>query len=66
MKTKIELKIPKNKIGGERFGQLIYNAIRKSYRIPTIDRDIADRLFNIENEELQRVIDNYVNDNLHV
>ena len=61
---KQELKIPKNKIKGFRFGQLIYNAISrnafKSGAIGIEDEDIGSILFNIENKELQELINKYL------
>ena len=63
MKTEIKLTIPKHKIKGERIGQLIYNAIKihwiKKKGVLT-DNQIADCLFTYENDELQKIIDEYL------
>lgn len=49
--------IPKDKINGERFGQLIFNAIC-SNRFG--DAEIADKLYYIENSELEKLIKEYL------
>lgn len=55
------IRIPKNKILELRFGQLIYNAICCGEKGIWLDKErIADILFNIENEELQTIIDNFI------
>ena len=68
MKTKTILKIPKEKINGERIGQIIYNAIVKHreimYGILTFEDDqLADFLYSCENNELQEIIDEYLANN---
>ena len=57
MKTKI--KLPSKKIcGGQRFGQILVNAIQKA----GIKEDwvIIDYLFQRENPELEKLINNYL------
>jgi len=52
--------IPKDKICGQRFGQLLWNAIYKS-KLPVIrSGDIADFLFHADNTTLQKAIDDYI------
>lgn len=53
--------LPQEKIYGERFGQLIYNAVRFHFDIHK-DADIADKIFNIENTDLELAIDAYINE----
>ena len=49
--------IPKEKIKGQRFGQLIYNALRIDAKEEKNQKElVADRLFNIDNKELQERI----------
>lgn len=56
------MKIPKEKINGERFGQFIYNVIRYNHKksIYFNKEAIADILFNIENDKLQKIINKYL------
>jgi hypothetical protein len=54
-----QFKIPKNKIKGQRFGQLLINAIFKTHKIKN-DKDVGEYLFNIENQELSDLIDKYL------
>ena len=49
--------IPKNKTKGFRFGQLIYNACKKK---GIADEYINDYLRFVENEELEKIINNYL------
>lgn len=56
------MKIPQKKIKGLRLGQLIYNALMRSERYPE-PKQLLSRLFFIENKELQKIINEYLNDN---
>lgn len=63
MELKTKLTIPKHKIYGERLGQLIYNAIRKHWLGKSgviLPDQIADYLFECGNDELQKIIDDYL------
>lgn len=65
MKTEIKLTIPKHKIAGLRMGQLIFNAIRNHYTKKTgaylaDDKEVANYLFGVENHELQKIIDEFL------
>ncbi len=51
--------IPQNKIKGLRFGQLMCVAIAK-YKVGKIGEYIADKLFYIENKELEKIIKDYL------
>jgi len=53
--------IPKEKIKCLRMGQLIINAIGTHYDL-TNDIDIAGKLFYMENNELEEVIQKYLED----
>ena len=48
-------KVPKERIRGQRFGQLIYNAIRGQRLMPA--GDLPDVLWEISNKDLQKLID---------
>lgn len=56
--------IPKNRIKYQRFGQLIYNAIyyvnRYKDNIEMIDKEICNTLFYTENDELEKLIQDYL------
>lgn len=54
-----EIEIPKQKVKGLRFGQFIYNAVRKYAKGCVTDADIGSFLYNVENEELQELIDKF-------
>jgi hypothetical protein len=56
--------IPIDKLEGERFGQIIFNAIAYSCKPRDFynNHQIADRLFNVENKELERLIEKYLGD----
>lgn len=67
MENEAKLTIPKYKINGERIGQLIYNAIKKRWleKHGNFDDEIlADNLWSYENDELQEVIDEYLNEKM--
>lgn len=51
--------IPNRKINGERFGQLVFNALYADYDDKN-DNDICTKLFYIENKELEKLINNYL------
>ena len=56
----METLIPKEKIYGQRFGQLLYNAVRNEKQGIWMDKEaIADILFNVENEDLERTLKKY-------
>lgn len=56
--------IPKDKIKGMRFGQIIYNAIMKGFVDATHDgasnAALADILFDIENDGLESLVKSYL------
>lgn len=59
--------IPKEKIDGQRFGQLIWNAISRDYNDNTLfiserHRMVSDKLWNIENDELEKLIREFLKD----
>lgn len=51
--------VPKDKIGGQRFGQLLFNALfeERGYQGTGC---IEDRLFFIENKELEKLVKAYL------
>jgi|GEM_PF-4360308 len=60
-------KIPKNKINGERFGQMLWNVLAKEYcendSHSTANKHIVcDVLFNIENETFNKLLKKYINE----
>ena len=55
MKDLKEFKVPKERIHGQRLGQLIYNAIRHDKVMK--ENDMPGILWEIENDELQKIID---------
>lgn len=53
--------IPPEKIYYQRFGQLLYNAIRNKYpRIYMNKADIADKLYHLENDILEKMVQKYL------
>jgi len=52
------MKIPKKKIEGLRFGQLIWNALAVLVGADKVS--VSDKLFFIENDALQQTIENFV------
>ncbi len=50
--------IPKEKIMGQRLGQLIYNAIRGIAMIK--DSEVGEVMYEMENEELQKAINELI------
>ena len=65
MKTKSKIVLPEDKITGERFGQLIYNALRNDDKklIERIDSSyLASVLFSMSDDYLQKIIDKYINE----
>ena len=60
MKDLKEFKIPKERICGQRVGQLIYNSIRMKKIMK--ESEVLDTLWEISNEELQELIDKCLED----
>jgi hypothetical protein len=58
---KYENFVPSEKILGQRFGQLIWNAMC-AYATVTSDREIIDKLFYVENNTLKAILTKYIND----
>lgn len=50
--------IPKEKIVGQRLGQLIYNAIRDTTLMK--DSEVGGVMHEMENEELQKAINKFI------
>lgn len=62
---RLEQLVPKDKIKGYRFGQLVWNAV-SALTFDGSDQDVSDKLFQIENEELEKaVIDWLKNESNH-
>jgi hypothetical protein len=51
--------IPERKIEGLRFGQLLVNVLQKNYDMSECF-DITSELFYLENDQLQKLIDDYL------
>jgi hypothetical protein len=62
MQTKTILRIPPDKINGERIGQLIYRAIIRDISQSGLigKTSIEQELYHIENDRLQEIINNYI------
>jgi hypothetical protein len=58
-KEKAQLETLELIASGERLGQLVYNSISERY-FTTNDSEIGNKLFYIENDELVKLVDDYV------